>query len=76
MKANVLMAFYYNKNCSESSLNFLPPIPLNKPLFVGGGLGLNSRSRDEEIASFGVPSTEKVTTSDISWIFVKIQEVL
>lgn len=71
------MAFYYNKNCSESSLNFLPPsIPLNKPLFVGGGLGLNSRSRDEEIASFGDPSTEKVTTSDISWMFVKIQEVL
>ena len=71
------MAFYYNKNCSESSLNFLPPsIPLNKPLFVRGGLGLKSRSRDEEIASSGDPSTEKVTTSDTSWIFVKIQEML
>lgn len=49
-KANVLMAFYYNKNWSESSLNFLPSsILLNKPLSVGGGLCLNNRSKDGEM---------------------------
>lgn len=48
------MAFYYNKNCSESSLNFLPPsILLNKPLSVGGGLCLNNRSIDGEMVLFG-----------------------
>lgn len=48
------MTFYYNKNCSESSLNFLPPsVALNKPSSVGGGLGLNNGSRDGEVASFG-----------------------
>lgn len=53
-KANVLMAFYYNKNYSESSLNsFPPPILLNKALSVGGGLCLNKRSRDGEVALFG-----------------------
>lgn len=71
------MAFYYNKNCSESSLNFLPPsILLNKPLSVGGGLCLNNRSIDGEMVLFGGPGTEKATPSDISWTFVKIKEVL
>lgn len=61
------MAFYYNKNCSESSLNFLPPsILLNKPLSVGGGLCLNNRHIAGEMALFGGPDPEKVSTSDVS----------
>lgn len=76
-KANVLMAFYYNKNWSESSLNFLPSsVLLNKPLSVGGGLCLNNRSRDGEMVLFEGPSTEKVFPSDISKVFVKIKDVL
>lgn len=75
-KANVLMAFYYSKNWSESSLNFLPSsILLNKPLSVGGGLCLNNRSRDGEMVLFEGPSTE-VFPSGISQVFVKIKDVL
>lgn len=71
------MAFYYNKNCSESSLNFLPPSTLlNKPLSVGGGLCLNSRSIDGVMVLFWGAWYWKLTTSDISWAFVKIEEVL
>lgn len=60
-KVNILMAFYYYKNWSENSLNFLPPsVLLSKPLSVGGGLCLNSRSRDGEMALFVGSSTMKV----------------
>lgn len=61
------MAFYYNKNWSESSLNFLSPsLLLNKPLSVGGGFCLNNRSGDGEMASFVGPSSVEVIPNDIA----------